>query len=260
MAGDPGADHPRLAVAVDAVERAARVHREHRGRAPGLTYKSRRDLVTEVDHEAERAIIDAIRARYPDDAILAEESGATGEGPDRWVVDPLDGTTNFVHGFPEYAASVGFERDGRIRIGAIHHTPSGGTFTAAEGRGAFRDGERLAASDVDRVEEALLMTGVGQGGPPADHEFDRLQRATARTHGVRLTGSAATALTAVAGGHLDGFYHHGVQPWDVAAGGLLVEEAGGRAAGIERVPGDPGEVYVAAAAGVFDAVDDLVHG
>ncbi len=197
----------------------------------GYRYKSGTlNLVTATDCEAERAILSVIRKRFPDHAILAEEiGGSRGRAPYKWVIDPLDGTTNFAHSFPMAAVSIGFEEAGRVTLGGVFEPFHDELFTAERGGGAYLNGRRIRVSATPSLGRSLLATGF---------PYDRRDRAgyylsiykafMLRSQGVRRCGAAAIDLAYVACGRFDGFWEMKLSPWDVSAGSLLVEEAGGR--------------------------------
>jgi len=236
-----------LAVAARAAESAAEAHREGRGRIDPSAWseKGRSDFVTEVDIEAERRIVDIIRASYPDHAVLAEEG--TGEGPGaagaavRWIIDPLDGTTNWLHGYPEYAVSIAAEDSDGLLAGLVLNSATGERFEASRGNGARRDGEPISVSPVNRLEHALVGTGFPfkklEMLPDYLATFDRVLRSTS---GIRRAGAAALDLCDLACGRLDAFFEFWLMPWDVAAGALIVREAGGLFERLDShdVPGD----------------------
>jgi myo-inositol-1(or 4)-monophosphatase len=199
-----------------------------------VTRKRHNDFVTEVDKAAEQAIIDILHRAYPDHAILAEESGATagtaGESEYTWIIDPLDGTTNFIHGFPQYAVSIGLRHKGVLAHGVVYDPTKNELFTATRGRGAFLNERRIRVSKRVQLGDAL----VGTGFPFRDFEgldeyLAMFRELTARTAGLRRAGAAALDIAYVAAGRLDGFWEMGLSPWDMAAGALLVQEAGGLA-------------------------------
>jgi myo-inositol-1(or 4)-monophosphatase len=186
------------------------------------------DIVTEVDLASEREVRRLLGEATPEIPILAEEEGGPTHGT-RWIVDPLDGTVNFVHGYPAYAVSIALQIDGELVAGAVHDVPNERTYWAARGGGAWRDDRRMRVSAVPTLGDALLVTGFA---------YDRRERAAfyarmveaflARGQCLRRGGSAALDFCLVADGRLDGYWELGLQPWDVAAGILIVEEAGGR--------------------------------
>jgi myo-inositol-1(or 4)-monophosphatase len=193
--------------------------------------KAHNDFVTEVDHAAEDAIIRTLREAYPGHAFLAEESGATATGAEPehlWIIDPLDGTTNFLHGLPQYCVSIALKHKGVLQQAVVFDPNRNELYTATRGGGAFLNDRRLRVSRLDRFEDAL----VGTGFPFRDYaHFDEYMRmfaqVTRRCAGVRRPGSAALDLAWVAAGRMDAFWEMGLSPWDIAAGALLVREAGG---------------------------------
>jgi myo-inositol-1(or 4)-monophosphatase len=187
------------------------------------------DLVTDYDRRSEALIIDGLRAARPDDRILAEEGGDHGAGDRRWIIDPLDGTTNFAHGLPFFVVSIGLEIAGAPSVGVIEAPALGWSFFTARGEGAWLNDQRIAVSQVAALDEALLATGFPYDNATSEKnnfaEFVHLYRAT---QGVRRVGAAALDLAMTAAGWLDGYWEMKLKPWDLAAGALLVEEAGGR--------------------------------
>ena len=223
-----------LAVAARAAESAAEAHREGRGRIDPSSWseKGRSDFVTEVDIEAERRIVQIIRAAFPDHAVLAEEGTGAGAGASaagvRWIIDPLDGTTNWLHGYPEYAVSIAAEDADGLLAGLVLNSATGERFEASRGNGARKDGASISVSPVNRLEHALVGTGFPfkklEMMPAYLATFDRVLR---NTSGIRRAGAAALDLCDLACGRLDAFFEFWLMPWDVAAGALIVREAGG---------------------------------
>ena len=195
-----------------------------------VTTKSRADYVTEVDVASERAIREVIRSRHPDHAILGEEGGETGANAEwRWVVDPLDGTTNFIRGIPFFAVSVGLERRGEPVVGVVVDPVRGVEWRAARGDGAFVNGSRMRVSREQDAAHALVLTGIPfRKLDKLDLYLPGLQRVALATAGIRRMGSAALDLASVAGGHAEAFWEYGLGRWDLCAGIVLIEEAGGR--------------------------------
>jgi myo-inositol-1(or 4)-monophosphatase len=189
------------------------------------------DLVTEVDHACEALIVERIRAARPRDAILAEEGGG-GEQDGaswRWVIDPLDGTMNFAHGYPRFCVSIGVQREGRGEIGVVYDPLLDELYAAVRGEGATRNGRPLRVSKVAELGKALLATGFAYDVHKSfDDNLDHFARFVKRARGLRRDGSAALDLCYVAAGRFDGFWELKLHAWDVAAGNLMVEEAGGR--------------------------------
>ena len=200
------------------------------GRVHAPEKKGRIDLVTEFDRRSEALLLARIRARFPDHAILAEESGAGGASHARvrWVCDPLDGTTNFAHNYPFFCVSIGVEVAGELTAGVVYDPVREETFAAALGRGATLNREPIRVSDIARVEDALLVTGFPYDVREHPERFLVPFRAfLTRAQGVRRDGSAALNLCYVAMGRFDGMWEGDLSPWDVAAGSLMVREAGG---------------------------------
>ena len=214
-------------------------------RFPGertIEYKGGIDLVTDADRAAEEAVLGFIRQHYPGHALLAEESGASQGSGLRWIVDPLDGTTNYAHRVPHFCVSVGVEGPGGVLAGAIYNPMLDELFSAARGQGATLNGRPLRASGATDMARALLCTGF----PYDVHQRPEgpvglLRRFIVRAQGMRRTGSAALDLAYVAAGRFDGFFEFGLKPWDVAAGSLLVQEAGGT---MVRIDGAPFQVEI----------------
>jgi myo-inositol-1(or 4)-monophosphatase len=194
--------------------------------------KNPNDFVTDVDRAAEEAVIEVLQKAYPTHAFLGEESGTTGNVNDEsefvWIIDPLDGTTNFIHGFPQYAVSIALQQRGVITLGLVYDPVRNELFTAEKGAGAFLNDKRIRVRKLDRIAGALLGTGYKNGSAKALDEYLKMYGIMAeRCHGVRRAGSAALDLAYVASGRLDGYYEKNLQSWDIAAGTLLVTEAGG---------------------------------
>jgi myo-inositol-1(or 4)-monophosphatase len=217
-------------VALNAARAAGRVHLRRLSRISVSRKTSSIDLVTEADREAEAAVITTIGRAFPKHAILAEESGASAQkSTDRWIIDPLDGTTNFAHSFPQFCVSIAYERRGRVELGVIFDALKRELFVAARGRGARLNGRRIQVSKVPTLDLALLTTGFAYDRRERRHFYLAFWEAfMMRTQGVRRTGSAALDLCNVACGRIDAFWEFGLHPWDVAAGALIVNEAGGR--------------------------------
>ncbi|MBM4197569.1 MAG: inositol monophosphatase [Gammaproteobacteria bacterium] len=192
--------------------------------------KARNEFVTQVDLTAETAIIESIRERYPDHGFLAEESGRQGGGDEYvWIVDPLDGTTNFVHGFPVFSVSLALQVRGQIEVGVVYDPCRQELFTATRGGGAQLDGRRIRVSGRPGLEGALIGTGFPYRSNTVwlDRYLKMLRAVMEETAGVRRPGSAALDLCYVAAGRLDAFWEFGLSPWDMAAGTLMIREAGG---------------------------------
>lgn len=222
--------NPTTTIAVRAARQAGNVIMRSFSRLDTLTVTEKQvnDFVTEIDRNAEQAIIDIIRKAYPHHAILAEESGAHGKDEFQWVIDPLDGTTNYLHGFPQFAISIALLHRGRLENAVIYDPLRDEMFTAARGGGALLNDRRLRVTDRKTLRGALLGTGI----PYRDQRYmdaylGMLRDLTLETAGIRRPGSAALDFAYVAAGRLDGFWELGLSVWDFAAGALLVQEAGG---------------------------------
>jgi len=222
--------HPTLNIAVRAARNAGNIivrAMDHIERL-SITEKSENDFVTEVDNAAENEIIRTIRAAYPSHSILAEESGSQGENDFQWIIDPLDGTTNYVHGFPQFAVSIALKNKQTIEQAVVYDPLRQELFTASRGRGAHLNNRRIRVTSRRNLDGALL--GTGFPFKQQDHLDTYLATFKAlfpMTAGIRRAGSAALDLAYVAAGRLDGFWELGLSPWDMAAGVLLIEEAGG---------------------------------
>lgn len=187
------------------------------------------DLVTEYDLRAEELILERIQREYPNHAILSEESGQTGEQDEMWVVDPLDGTTNFAHGLPIFSVSIAFLRKGTPELGVVYAPVLEEFFTAIAGRGAWLNDEPLTVSDTNSLDRSLMATGFPYDiHSREDTNIGHFADFALRTRAVRRLGSAAIDLCYVAAGRFEGYWELETYPWDVAAGGLLVKEAGGK--------------------------------
>ena len=224
-----------LDIALEAAHAAASVIRDAAPGVRGIAWREKKakDFVSEVDLGAEAAVIAVLRRRAPEATVLAEETATTIAPAQQahglvFVVDPLDGTTNFLHGYPEYAVSVGVLRDGAPVAGVVIDVPLGEVFTASAGGGAFRDGEQVSVSPIDDPQRALIGTGFPftrvEDIAPYLEQLARVMRGAA---GVRRAGAAALDLAAVACGRFEAFWEPRLSPWDIAAGILLVREAGG---------------------------------
>jgi myo-inositol-1(or 4)-monophosphatase len=223
--------HPMLNIAVRAARRAGSVINRAALAGGGLQVRSKQanDFVTEVDRAAEAAILEVVRKAYPAHAILAEESGASAGGDEfRWIIDPLDGTTNFIHGFPQYAVSIAVEHHGALEHAVVYDPVRDELYTASKGRGAFLNDRRIRVSKCARLGDALVGTGFPfKELARADLYLRQLRSLMEKSSGVRRAGAAALDLAYVACGRLDAFWELGLSPWDMAAGALLIQEAGG---------------------------------
>ena len=218
-----------LAIARLAAERAGALIEKRWGGTLEIGFKGEVDLVSDVDLAAEAIVVESIRSEFPNDSIIAEERGAEGSGAGRvWHVDPLDGTTNFSHGFPQFCVSVAFVNDGVPTVAVVREPLRRWTFYAVRGRGAWLNGQRLQVSEVPSLDRGLLATGFPydrRSNP--NNNVDRFSHLIRRCQGIRRAGAAALDLAFTAAGWLDGFWEDRLNSWDLAAGVLLVTEAGG---------------------------------
>ncbi len=194
-----------------------------------VEFKGKYDLVTEADRQAEALIIKLIRERYPDHNFLAEEGVYTETGSDyRWIIDPLDGTTNYAHGFPWFAVSIALEVKGLLELGVVYNPYVGDFYVAERGCGAFLNERRLQVSTIDTLERSLLATGFAYDHKKCkENNYDYFTRFQKEAQACRRPGAASLDLASVAAGRFDGFWELKLKPWDLAAGILLIEEAGG---------------------------------
>ena len=222
--------HPTLNIAVKAARRAGSIITRASEDIGSLTIndKSYNDFVTEVDLASEKEIIRVLKASYPEHAFLGEETGLSHQADNIWIIDPLDGTTNFLHGFPQYCISIALEEKGEITQAVIYDPNRNDLFTATKGQGAYLNQRRMRVSNKSKLKESILGTGFPfrdfQHLPVYLKIFEEVIRGTS---GVRRPGSAALDLAYVAAGWFDGFFEINLSKWDIAAGGLLVTEAGG---------------------------------
>jgi myo-inositol-1(or 4)-monophosphatase len=225
--------HPMLNMAIKAARAAgAIINRAALDiEAVRVSQKQSNDFVTEVDQAAENAIIETLLTAYPDHGILAEESGQSRGNPNSdhvWIIDPLDGTTNFIHGFPVYCVSIALKVRHRIEQAVVYDPTRNDLFTATQGRGAFLNERRIRVGKRTRLQECLISTGFPfRPGDDINHYLGLMGEMMRRTTALRRPGAAALDLAYVAAGFSDGFFETGLSPWDVAAGSLLVTEAGG---------------------------------
>lgn len=223
--------HPMLNIAIRAARRAGDVmlrgleqrHHLH------VEMKGHNDFVTEIDRQAESVIIDTLLTAYPHHSILGEESGKrTGKEPFQWIIDPLDGTTNYLHGHPQFAVSIAVKHHNRLEQAVVYNPLTEELFTASRGQGALLNNKRIRVSNVHQLQMSLLGTGFPFRETNWLNTYIEIFRdLMLKTSGMRRCGSAALDLAYVASGRLDGFWEFGLKPWDIAAGTLLVLEAGG---------------------------------
>jgi myo-inositol-1(or 4)-monophosphatase len=223
--------HPLLNIAVRAARRAGDIIIRHVNQLDAIRVdsKGRNDFVSEVDRMAEDDIIRTVRRSYPDHAFLAEESGASGDAEYVWIIDPLDGTTNFLHGFPVFCVSIAVMHRGRLEHGVVYDPMRQELFTTSRGTGATVDGRKMRVSDTRLLPNSLIGTGFPFRTEPEalDPYLGMLRAVMCETAGVRRPGAAALDLAYVAAGRLDGFWEIGLNIWDLAAGALMIQECGG---------------------------------
>lgn len=244
-----------LATAVEVVLRAGRIQMAHFGTELKIDKKGAIDLVTEVDVAVERMFRDLVAERFPDHVVLAEELGGGGPMPTGghcWILDPLDGTTNYAHGLPIFATSLALEIDGRVMVGAIYDPTRRELFTATRGGGAHLNGVPMRVSSSASLIDSLLVTGF----PYSVHEERKelvslFSTFLSEAQAVRRLGSAALDLCYVAAGRFDAFWEHSLKPWDMAAGALMLEEAGGRVTALDGSPFDIRKGQLMASNGVL---------
>ena len=250
-------------VAIDAARQGGAVLEECTRTGFRVELKQLINLVTDADYRAEQRIIDVIRNTFPTHPVLAEERGLTEQSPSRykWVIDPLDGTTNFAHGFPAYCVSIGVEYDGRVIIGVIYDPTRGELFTAQIGHGAYLNGIPISVSTTDHLDRALLVTGFAYNiRETPNNNLNHFVRFALKVQGLRRTGTAALDLCYVAAGRFDGFWEVRLNPWDMAAGAVILREAGGT---LTDFKGGPHSIYgrelVASNGPIHQAMLDLLQ-
>jgi myo-inositol-1(or 4)-monophosphatase len=253
-----------LEVAVAVARSAADL--AHRLRAEGIgavdTKSTPTDVVTAADKAVECHVVDALRALRPDDSVLGEETGASasrsgnGNGV-RWIVDPIDGTVNYLYRLPQYAVSLAAEVDGEIVVGVVRNPPTGHEWSAVRGQGAWRNGRRLACSPVTELGQSLVATGFGYEPARRAYQGQVLAEILPRIRDIRRFGSAALDLCHTAEGAFDAYYEKGLSYWDHAAGGLIATEAGLRVTGLGGAPPGP-QFVLAAPEGIYAALHDLL--
>ena len=254
--------HPLLNIAMRAARRAGDFIVRSLSRLDSIKIdtKGRNDFVTDIDRKAEAEIIATVRRAHPDHAFLAEETGRSGDSEFLWIIDPLDGTTNFLHGFPTFAVSIAVEQKGRLQHAVVYDPMRQEFFTASRGDGAQLEGKKIRVSTQRTLEGALIGTGLPfrAGAGYIDEYLAMLKVIMSTAAGVRRPGAASLDLAYVAAGRTDGFWEFGLSPWDTAAGTLLIQEAGGRvgtpagaqyALGSNIVAGNP-KVYEALLAAI----------
>ena len=229
-------------VALEAAEGAGRLLKENLGRANAVEFKGEIDLVTEMDRKAEELIVGRLSSAFPDHSIIAEErEGVEKASPYRWIVDPLDGTTNYAHGYPVFCVSIAFEAEGDLVFGVVYNPVLEETFLAERGGGATLNGRPIHVSGTERLERSLLATGFPYDiRRTRDNNLNHFCSFAIKAQAIRRAGSAALDLCYVACGRFDGYWELRLKPWDVAAGSLMVREAGGM---VTTFDGGPFDIY-----------------
>ncbi len=235
-------DDRYLRLAIVAAKEAGRIQMLHFGHSHPVEYKGEFNPVTEVDRLCEQTIIEMISDVFPDHDILTEESPFKGKGSSwKWIVDPLDGTTNYLHGFPCFCVSIGLEVEGEVEMGVVYVPPLNELFHAEKGKGTFLNGERTVVSRADRLSKSLLCTGFPYDVHEyADFYLRYFHQFITKSFAIRRPGSAAIDLSYVAAGRFDGFWEFKLHAWDVAAASLLITEAGGT---VTDLQGRPFSIY-----------------
>lgn len=223
-----------LKIAIEAAKEAGKIQLERRRHPGKIDYKGSINLVTEVDLLCEKKIIEVIKDNHPDHSILAEERGEQKtDSAYKWIIDPIDGTTNFAHDFPFYCSSIALEIEGDIKVGVVYLPVLDELFTVQKGKGAFLNGQIIQVSKSDTLRTSMLATGFAYDVHETEMDnVNHFRNFLKQTRAVRRPGSAAIDLCYVAVGRFDGFWEFSLHPWDVAAGLLLVKEAGGRVTGV----------------------------
>lgn len=226
-------------IAIEAAQVGGEILQKYAKAGFVIEHKTRLSLVTDADKASEQAIVKLLKQAYPSHQILAEEEGihSDQQSPYKWIIDPLDGTTNFAHAFPLYNVSIGVEYEGICIVGVVLDPTRPELFIGERGGGATCNGQPIRVSQVSELGKSLLCTGFGYDvSETADNNLDEFCRFTLRTQGVRRTGAAAIDLCYVASGRFDGFWEHKLNPWDTAAGVVILEEAGGKLTTYEGAP------------------------
>ena len=214
-----------------AIDKATKIVMEAYSLPKITEFKGKTDLVTQTDRQSEEIIISTIKNVFPEQGIIAEESGSTNNDSEyQWIIDPLDGTTNFVHGYPSFGISIGVMHHNEYICGIVKELPATHTYYAIKGKGAFCDGKQIHVSDVNSLDQSLLVTGFGyEHDEKWSANIELFKQFTDITQGVRRLGAAAIDMCHVASGKVDGYWEYDIKPWDTCAGVLIIQEAGGKA-------------------------------
>jgi myo-inositol-1(or 4)-monophosphatase len=252
-----------LSLAVDVAHAAGRLIHDRRAAVERMavtaTKSTPTDVVTESDTASEALIREKLLATRPDDGLLGEEGGSvSGRSGVLWIVDPIDGTVNYLYAIPQYAVSIAAQVEGATAVGVVHNPVIAQTWTAVRGEGAFVDGRPIRESGCDRLDRALIATGFGYDSRRRARQADVLRHVLPRVRDIRRAGAASLDLCAVAAGLVDGFYERGLAPWDLAAGGLIAHEAGAVVAGLRGQDAGP-DLVIAAGPALFPALHDLLE-
>ena len=224
-------------LANEAALQAGAILKSYFGKKKDISYKGRIDLVTEVDLKSEKAIVSMIKSRYPDHDIITEETDFDQTGsPWRWIIDPLDGTVNYSHDHPLACVSIALEHEGEVKLGIVHNPMMRETFCATKGGGAFCNQMPIHVSDIDDLEKGMVVTGFPYDIRESGTNLAHFQHMIKKAQAVRRDGAAALDLCFVAMGRYEGYWEQGMAPWDVAAGGLILTEAGGKITGNDGKP------------------------
>jgi myo-inositol-1(or 4)-monophosphatase len=231
-----------LEFAVSLAFESGRIQKRHFEKRFGVYHKGEINIVTDVDIECQTHIMERIAREFPDDTVISEEKANKYEGTaNRWIIDPIDGTTNYAHGYPFFCTSIGYESGGEVKVGVVYNPISDELFFAQKGKGAYLNGERLSPSGTTDMKQALLVTGFPYDiATNPDNNLDHFTTFLYKAQAIRRDGSAALNLAYVAAGRFDGFWELRLNPWDVAAGTLMVYEAGGR---VTDFKGNPYSIY-----------------
>jgi len=230
-----------LKTAIQAAKAAGKIHKEYYGKTLNVRFKSKNklNLVTEVDTLCEKTVLKILKMRFPSHNFWGEESGKdSGTSEYTWLVDPLDGTTNFAHAYPFFCCSIALVKNNKPIVGVVYDALRDECFTAEKGLGAFLNGRRLSVTKTKSLAESLVCTGFAYAVRETHYNLDNFKQFVLKTQGVRRDGSAAMNLAYVAAGRFDGFWERGIQAWDMAAGVLMVQEAGGKVTDISGKPFD----------------------
>src|SRR5271165_203890 len=241
-----------LEAAVEIAREAGAILREELAKPPDIAYKGEFDLVTQADRRSEKLIVEKLQNYFPEHSVAAEEgTGKDRDSEYRWHVDPLDGTTNFAHGYPFFCVSMALARNNELLLGVIYNPIFEELFVAARGEGAMFNGKPIRCSKIANLKKSLLCTGFPNHKRMANPNIHYYWDFTLRSHGVRRDGSAALDLAYVAAGRFDGFWEFGLKPWDTAAGVILVQEAGGTISDLDGNPYELGGASILATNGAI---------